>query len=101
MAPVSPTRLEPVVDAEGQILRLVEGERHALRDDPYIRFDMGLTQVFRVAGIEVEIREEVANLFDEFNAVGFRQLPAPDGTMALLPRGLGRRVFNGEVSVLF
>ncbi|MBT3341728.1 MAG: TonB-dependent receptor [Gemmatimonadetes bacterium] len=95
------TSLEPVVDAEGQILRLVEGERHALRDDPYIRFDMGLTQVFRVAGIEVEIREEVANLFDEFNAVGFRQLPAPDGTMALLPRGLGRRVFNGEVSVLF
>ncbi len=95
------TPLVPVVNADGDILRLAEGERHTLRDDHYIRFDVGLTQVFQMAGVEIEIREEVANLFDEFNAVGYRQLPAPDGTMALLPRGLGRRVFNGEVSILF
>ena len=34
-------------------------------------------------------------------AVGYRQLPAPDGEVALLPRGLGRRVYNGEVRVAF
>lgn len=95
------TAVVPVVDEEGQILRLIDGERHARRDDPYIRFDVGMTQAFQIAGIELEIREEVANLFDEFNAVGYQQLPSPDGTMALLPRGLGRRVYNAEVSVRF
>ncbi|MDP7361917.1 MAG: hypothetical protein QF768_04885, partial [Candidatus Latescibacteria bacterium] len=91
----------PVLDADGQIVGFTSGDRHASRDDPYIRFDVGTTQVFSVAGLQIEVREEVANLFDEFNAVGYRQLPTPDGSMALLPRGLGRRVYQGEVSVKF
>jgi len=77
------------------------GDRHAQRDDAYIRFDIGMTQAFRVGSMDLEVREEIANLFDEFNAVGFRQLPAPDGSMALLPRGLGPRVYNVEASVRF
>lgn len=88
----------PELGEEGQIVGLVAGERHARRDDAYIRFDIGTTQVFRLAGMEWE---EVANLFDEFNAVSYRQLPAPDGSMALLPRGLGRRVYNAEISLRF
>ena len=91
----------PVLDADGQIVGFTSGDRHESRDDPYIRFDVGTTQVFSVAGLQIEVREEVANLFDEFNAVGYRQLPTPDGSMALLPRGLGRRVYQGEVSVKF
>ena len=57
-----------------------------------------MIQAFRLGDLQWEIREEVANLFDEFNAVGYRQLPAPDGSVALLPRGLGRRVYNVEFS---
>jgi hypothetical protein len=91
----------PVVDDDGVITGLKDGERHGKRDDAYIRFDIGTTQAFRVGSLQLEVREEVANLFDEFNAVGFRQLPAPDGSMALLPRGLGRRVYNVEASVRF
>ncbi|MDA0337355.1 MAG: hypothetical protein O2782_19500, partial [bacterium] len=91
----------PVLATDGTITGLVAGARHARRDDPYIRFDIGTTQALRVGSLEWEVREEVANLFDEFNAVGYRQLPAPDGSMALLPRGLGRRVYNLEVSMRF
>jgi hypothetical protein len=91
----------PVMDEDGVITAVVEGERHAQRDDGYIRFDIGMTQLFRVGGLAWEVREEVANLFDEFNAVGYRQLPTPDGSMALLPRGLGRWVYNLEVSARF
>ncbi|MBT4099272.1 MAG: TonB-dependent receptor [Gemmatimonadetes bacterium] len=90
----------PLID-DSQIVGFALGERHARRDDPYTRFDVGMTQVFSFGGFELEVREEVANLFDEFNVVGYRQLPAPDGSMSLLPRGLGRRVYNGEVSVRF
>jgi hypothetical protein len=67
----------PVVDDDGVITGLVDGERHGRRDDAYIRFDIGTTQAFRVGSLELEVREEVANLFDEFNAVGFRQLRRP------------------------
>ena len=91
----------PLIDDDGTISGLAAGARHARRDDAYIRFDIGTTQAFCVGSLEWEVREEVANLFDEFNAVGYRQLPAPDGSMALLPRGLGRRVYNVEVSVRF
>lgn len=92
------TPLVPVTDAQGEIIALQPGERHTRRDDPYIRFDIGLTQVLTLFGGELEVREEVANLFDEFNAVGYQQLPTPQG-MELLPRGLGRRVINVEVSL--
>ena len=37
----------PVLDADGQIVGFTSGDRHASRDDPYIRFDVGTTQVFR------------------------------------------------------
>ena len=62
----------PVMDEDGVITAVVEGERHAQRDDSYIRFDIGMTQLFRVGGLAWEVREEVTNLFDEFNAVGYR-----------------------------
>lgn len=91
----------PVLDQDEQIVGFVSGNRHANRDDPYTRFDVGMTQEFTIGALEVELREEVTNLFDEFNVVGYRQLPAPDRTMALLPRGLGRRAYIGEVSVRF
>jgi len=86
---------------DDQIVGFTLGERHSRRDDPYMRFDVGMPQVFSLGDLEIEVREEVANFFDAFNIVGYRQLPAPDGSMSLLPRGLGRRVYNGEVSVRF
>jgi hypothetical protein len=91
----------PVIADDGTITGLQAGRRHAQRDDGYIRFDIGTTQAFRTGDLTWEVREEVANLFDEFNAVSYRQLPAPDGSMALLPRGLGRRVYNVEISARF
>lgn len=96
--PFTPRR---TVVADGRLVGLADGARHSRRGDPYVRFDMGLAQVLQAGPVELEVREEVANLFDEFNAVGYRQLPAPDGSMALLPRGLGRRVYNAEVSLAF
>ncbi len=38
----------PVMDEDGVITAVVEGERHAQRDDGYIRFDIGMTQFFRI-----------------------------------------------------
>ncbi len=93
------TPLISVVDEEGMITERIAAARHSRRDDGYLRFDIGMTQAFRIGSLSWEVREEVANLFDEFNVVGYRQLPAPDGSMALLPRGLGRRVYNVEVSL--
>lgn len=95
------TPMVPETDDAGRLVGLTPGRRHSVRDDPYFRFDVGMTQVFAMGGLEITVREEVANLFDQINAVGYRQLPAPDGTVALLPRGLGRRAYNGEVRVAF
>jgi len=91
----------PERDAAGYVVGLSSGPRHSVRAGPYYRIDIGMTQVFRVGGLEITVREEVANLFDELNAVGYRQFPAPDGKVALLSRGLGRRVYNGEVRLAF
>lgn len=91
----------PVLDDAGQIVGLEPGERNSLRDDAYIRFDIGMTQVVSIAGLQLQVREEVANLFDEFNALSYQQLPTPDGAMERLPIGLGRRVTSIEVSIAF
>ena len=60
-----------------------------------------MTQLFRLGVVELELREEVNNVFDEFNAVGYRQLPTAGGGVARIPRWLGRRVYNAEVRVRF
>jgi hypothetical protein len=60
-----------------------------------------MTQVITAFGKSVEVRQEVANIFDQFNVVGYRYLPAPDGALVELRNALGRRVYNLNLSVGF
>ena len=90
----------PMVRPEGagaEGLALVPGDPNSRRGHPYFRFDTGLTQAFEVRGVSLEVREEVANLFDQYNVVGYSYLPAPDGTVGELRRSLGRRHYTLEV----
>ncbi len=49
--------------------RLVDGPRNSSRGEPYFRFDVGLTQGIRIAENTFHLRQEIANLFDQYNAL--------------------------------
>ena len=66
-------------DPEASGWVLVDGERNSLDGRAYLRTDIGMTQVLAVFGMSVKVRQEVANIFDQYNVVGYRYLPAPDG----------------------
>ena len=78
---------------------LVDGARNSRRDRGYLRFDVGMTQTLNVAGYKVRVREEVANVFDQFNVVGYTYLPTPAGTPVELRNALGRRIYNMSLGV--
>lgn len=80
---------------------LVDGERNSRRDRGYFRFDIGMAQKVGVWGWKVEMREEVANIFDQFNVVGHTYLPMPNGMPVELRTSLGRRIYNFTLSTRF
>lgn len=80
---------------------LEQGPRHSRRYPGYFRFDMGMTQMVRVWGWKMEIREEVANLFDQFNVVGYTYLPGGPDTLVELRNALGRRTVNLSLATRF
>jgi hypothetical protein len=88
-------------DSEASSFALVDGERNGADGRSYLRMDIGMMQTVDLYGRSVEVRQEVANLFDQFNVVGYRYLPAPDGAAIELRNALGRRVYNLSVSVGF
>ncbi|MEW6753132.1 MAG: TonB-dependent receptor [Candidatus Latescibacterota bacterium] len=83
-----------VAAAPGAVPAQTNALRHARREDTYLRFDMGMTQTMDVGGRRVSLREEVANVFNEFNVVGHTYLPLPSGSPVELVRGQGRRTYN-------
>ena len=92
----------PMLRADGaEAGGLEEGARHSRRYPGYFRFDMGMTQMVRVWGWKVEIREEVANLFDQFNVVGYTYLPGGPDTLVELRNALGRRTVNLSLATRF
>ena len=81
------------------VVELVDAARNSRQGHAYFRFDIGMTQAFTVRRLEVELREEVANIFDDYNVVGYTYLPAPDGSVTELTKSLGRRMYNVELRV--
>ena len=74
--------------------RLVDGPRNSRRGEPYFRFDVGLTQGIRIAENVFHLRQEIANLFDQYNVVGYSYFPTWRGEPIEVKRSLGRRVYN-------
>lgn len=96
--PFTPKVPDPHAD---QTLGLVNGERHSRGGGFYMRCDVGLTQILNLAGHHWQLRQEIANLFDQYNAVSRTYLPMPTGWPVELRRSLGRRVYNLSVSTSF
>ncbi|NKB66219.1 MAG: TonB-dependent receptor plug domain-containing protein [Candidatus Latescibacteria bacterium] len=89
----------PKVAGEGDVPVLLDGPANSRRDRGYFRFDVGMTQTVLLWGRAVDIRQEVANMFDQHNTVGHSYLPTPDGTPVELRRSLGRRIYNVRIGV--
>lgn len=89
----------PKLRPAGEGPALVDGLRHSRRDRGYYRVDMGLAQSLELRGLRVELRQEVGNIFDDFNVVGHTYLLTPDGVPVELRQGMGRRYFTLGVSV--
>jgi len=86
---------------ESELPVLIDGERNSRRDRGYFRFDIGMAQKVGLWGWKVELREEVANIFDQFNVVGHTYLPTPDGTPVELRTSLGRRIYKLTLTTCF
>ena len=56
---------------ENGIYQMSQGKRNAQRLHHYERFDVGLSQRITIAGAQVTFREEVLNLFNKRNEMGF------------------------------
>ena len=81
--------------------QLTDGPRNSVRDRPYFRFDAGMTQSTSLWRKTLHIREEIANVFDQHNVLGYSYFPSSSGEPIELRRSLGRRVYNVSVSVEF
>ncbi len=81
--------------------QLTDGPRNSVRDRPYFRFDVGMTQATSLWRKTLHLREEIANVFDQHNVLGYSYLPSSSGKPIELRRSLGRRVYNVSVSIEF
>ena len=81
--------------------QLTDGPRNRVRDRPYFRFDVGMTQSTRLWRKTLHLREEIANVFDQHNVLGYSYFPSSSGKPIELRRSLGRRVYNVSVSMEF
>jgi hypothetical protein len=91
----------PKVADTSQDLALVDGLRNSRRDHSYFRFDLGLAQTVHLRTWELQVQEDVHNVFDQYNVVGHTYLPTPAGTPVELRHTLGRRVYNIALSTRF
>jgi hypothetical protein len=98
---LSPGEPPATGDMEPGMPLLVDGERNSRRDLGYFRFDVGMVQTVALWGVAVDVREEVANFFDQYNVVSHTYLPTPDGAPVELRTALGRRTLNLAVSTRF
>ncbi len=63
----------------------------------YTRFDIGFTQEFKIGDYKLQLREEILNLFNHFNVIGYSKTPWNQ----LLKHSLSGRTFNLGVEVEF
>ena len=81
--------------------KLIDGPRNDRRDRPYFRFDVGLTQGLNLLGRTFHLRQEIANLFDQYNVLGYSYFPTFLGESIEVRRSLGRRVYNLGIALKF
>jgi hypothetical protein len=89
----------PKLRPAGEGSALVNGLRQSRRDRGYFRVDMGLAQKLDLWGLQVELRQEGGNIFDDFNVVGHTYLLTPTGMPVELRQGMGRRYFTLGIAV--
>jgi len=83
------------VEDEAGNAYLGSGPRNKYKLPYYQRFDIGFTQRFKWKGMEVTCREEVLNLFNRRNTLGYTWF-----AHQLLKRYLSGRVFNIGIEVI-
>jgi hypothetical protein len=82
-------------------LALVDGPRNSRRDHPYFRFDLGLAQTVYLGEWQLQVQEEVGNVFDQYNVVAHTYLPTSASSPVELRHALGRRVYNVALSARY
>ena len=80
---------------------LIDGPTNSSRDRSYFRFDIGMTQALNVWNHTVHVRQEVANMFDQHNILGYTYLPSSSGAPVEVRKSLGRRVYDFRVTMKF
>lgn len=75
---------------------VVFSKRNAFTTPFYRRFDIGFTQQFRLKNFNITLREEILNLFDMYNVLGYSWISG-----AKLEQGLSRRTYNIGLQVEF
>jgi hypothetical protein len=75
---------------------VVFSKRNAFTTPFYRRFDIGFTQQFKLKNFNVTFREEILNLFDIYNVLGYSWISG-----AKLEQGLSRRTYNIGASIEF
>ncbi len=71
-------------------------KRNAFTTPFYRRFDIGFTQQFKLKNFEITLREEILNLFNIYNVLGYSWI---SGTK--LEQALSRRTYDIGVQVTF
>lgn len=75
---------------------IVTSRRNSWRAPDYQRFDIGFTQKFRLFNLDITLRQEILNLFDRYNVLGYSWISG-----ARVEHGLSRRTFDVGIQVEF
>ncbi len=75
---------------------VVFSKRNAFTTPFYRRFDIGFTQQFKLKNLNITFREEILNLFDMYNVLGYSWISG-----AKLEQGLSRRTYNIGAQIEF
>ena len=75
---------------------VVIGRRNSWRTPYYERFAVGFSQKFKLFKLNITLREEILNLFDQYNVLGYSWISG-----ARVEHGLSRRTFDIGVQVEF
>ncbi|MBL7095304.1 TonB-dependent receptor [candidate division KSB1 bacterium] len=75
---------------------VVLGKRNSSTTRFYRRFDIGFTQKFKLGNISVTLKEEILNLFNMYNVMGYSWISG-----AKVEHGLSKRTYNIGISAQF
>ena len=75
---------------------IILSKRNSFTTPFYRRFDIGFTQKIKLGNIRVILKEEILNLFDMYNVMGYSWISG-----AKVERGLSKRTYNIGIRVQF